>query len=133
MLAEAAACGLPAVAVSAPGCDEVVRDGETGILTKGDPAALAEAAIGLLLDAERRAADGRACPRRSPSASSTSTLQIDRTLAVYAEARRRDEAGRGAGDATTRASRALPRVDWPSARGLLAADPRVRTLCARCS
>jgi glycosyltransferase involved in cell wall biosynthesis len=45
VLAEAAACGLPAVAVSAPGSDEVVRDGETGLLTKGDPTALAEAAV----------------------------------------------------------------------------------------
>src|SRR6185369_4243883 len=52
VLAEAAACGLPAVAVIAPGCDEVVRDGDTGILTKADPAALAEAAIGLLLDGD---------------------------------------------------------------------------------
>src|SRR5207302_9870445 len=56
VLAEAAACGLPAVAVIAPGCDEVVRDGETGILTKGDPMALGDAVIGLLLDPERRAA-----------------------------------------------------------------------------
>src|SRR2546426_5291390 len=55
VLAEAAACGLPAVAVSAPGCEEVVRDGETGVLTKGDPMALGDAVIGLLLDAARRA------------------------------------------------------------------------------
>src|SRR5207253_2242466 len=58
VLAEAAASGLPAVAVSAPGCDEVVRDGETGVLTKGDPMALGDAVIGLLLDPERRAALG---------------------------------------------------------------------------
>src|SRR4029453_6675943 len=43
LLAEGAACGLAAVAVDSPGCDEVVRDGDTGILTKSDPAALAEA------------------------------------------------------------------------------------------
>jgi hypothetical protein len=47
------------VAVDAPGCDEVVRDGDTGILTKGDPAALAEAAIGLLLDPSAGARWGR--------------------------------------------------------------------------
>src|SRR5262249_22219347 len=50
VLAEAHACGLPAVAVRAAGVDEVVRDGETGLLTKADARELADAAIGLLLD-----------------------------------------------------------------------------------
>lgn len=59
VLAEAHACGLPAVAVGASGVDEVVRDGETGVLTKRAPRELAEAAIGLLLDAGRRDAMGR--------------------------------------------------------------------------
>ena len=35
VLAEAHACGLPAVAVRASGVDEVVRDGETGLLDEG--------------------------------------------------------------------------------------------------
>ena len=39
VLAEAHACGLPAVAVRASGVEEVVADGETGILTKADDAA----------------------------------------------------------------------------------------------
>jgi 1,2-diacylglycerol 3-alpha-glucosyltransferase len=82
VLAEAAACALPAVAVAAPGCDEVVRDGETGILTKADPAALAEAAIGLLLDADRRAAMG-ARARQVAEQSFDVTQQIGRTLEVY--------------------------------------------------
>jgi 1,2-diacylglycerol 3-alpha-glucosyltransferase len=85
VLAEAAACGLPAVAADAPGCDEVVRDGDTGILTKSDPAALAEAAIGLLLDPERR----RAMARRAREVAQREfdvRLQIDRTLAVYLDA-----------------------------------------------
>jgi glycosyltransferase involved in cell wall biosynthesis len=56
VLAEAHACGLPAVAVRASGVDEVVRDGETGLLTKADVQELADAAIGLLLDAPRRSA-----------------------------------------------------------------------------
>jgi 1,2-diacylglycerol 3-alpha-glucosyltransferase len=60
VLAEAHACGLPAVAVRASGVDEVVRDGETGLLTKSDAQELADAAIGLLLDAERRLGMGRA-------------------------------------------------------------------------
>jgi glycosyltransferase involved in cell wall biosynthesis len=88
VLAEAAACGLPAVAVSAPGCEEVVRDGETGILVKNDPAALAEAAIGLLLDAERRRAMG-ARARQVARREFGVDLQIGRTLEVYAEARAR--------------------------------------------
>lgn len=60
VLAEAHACGLPAVAVRASGVDEVVRDGETGLLTKAAPGEFADAAIGLLLDRERRVAMGRA-------------------------------------------------------------------------
>ncbi|MGH7393479.1 MAG: glycosyltransferase [Candidatus Rokuibacteriota bacterium] len=85
VLAEAAACGLAAVAVTAPGCDEVVRDGETGVLTKAEPAALADAAIGLLLDGERR----RVMARRAREVAERDfdvRQQIDRTLAVYAEA-----------------------------------------------
>jgi len=85
VLAEAAACGLPAVAGDAPGCDEVVRDGDTGILTKGDPAALAEAVIGLLLDPERRRAMGRRA-REVAERLFDVKLQIDRTMAVYADA-----------------------------------------------
>jgi glycosyltransferase involved in cell wall biosynthesis len=82
VLAEAAACGLPAVAVAAPGVDEVVRDGTTGLLTKRDPMAIAEAAIGLLLDAARR----RAMSTRAREVAERDfdvRLQIDRTLAVY--------------------------------------------------
>lgn len=84
VLAEAAACGLPAVAVSAPGCDEVVRDGETGLLTKNDPGALAEAAIGLLVDHERRRRMG-AHAREIAEQEFDVAFQIDRTLAVYAD------------------------------------------------
>ena len=88
MLAEAAACGLPAVAVAAPGCNEVVRDGETGVLTKGDPGGLAEAVIGLLVDVERRRVMG-ARAREVAESEFDVRLQIDRTLAVYERARSR--------------------------------------------
>ena len=77
---------LAAVAVIAPGCDEVVRDGLTGVLAKGDPTALAEAAIGLLLDHERRATMG-ARARAVAEREFDVRLQMDRTLAVYAAAR----------------------------------------------
>lgn len=86
VLAEAAACGVPAVSVSAPGCDEVVRDGESGILTKSDPAMLAEAAIGLLLDGARREAMA-ARAREIAEREFDVDRQIDRTLAVYDTAR----------------------------------------------
>jgi glycosyltransferase involved in cell wall biosynthesis len=71
VLAEAHACGLPAVAVRASGVDEVIRDGETGLLTKGDAAELADAAIGLLLDRSRResmARSARGCAEAEFSA-----------------------------------------------------------------
>ena len=87
VLAEAAACGLAAVAVmSAPGCEEVVHDGVTGLLVKAEPTALAEATLGLLLDDERRVAMG-ARARALAEREFDVRLQLDRTLAVYAEAR----------------------------------------------
>jgi glycosyltransferase involved in cell wall biosynthesis len=94
VLAEAAACGLPAVAVSAAGCDEVIRDGATGILTKAQPEVLAEAAVGLLLDDERRRAMG-ARAREVAVREFDVRLQIDRTLEVYAAAAERRARGRG--------------------------------------
>src|SRR4029450_5006004 len=95
VLAEAAACGLPAVTVTAPGCDEVVHDGESGILTKSDPASLAEAAIGLLLDDERRAAMG-ARARQIAVREFGIELQITRILDIYNETlSRRPESARG--------------------------------------
>ena len=60
VLAEAHACALPAVAVRASGVDEVVADGETGVLTKPEAGEIADAAIGLLLDPKRRAAMSQA-------------------------------------------------------------------------
>jgi glycosyltransferase involved in cell wall biosynthesis len=95
VLAEAAACGLPAVAVNAPGCAEVIHDGDTGVLTKGDPSALAEAAIGLLIDPARRATMALRA-RELAEREFDVTLQIDRTLDVYAAAlARRGRASRG--------------------------------------
>jgi glycosyltransferase involved in cell wall biosynthesis len=83
VLAEAHASGLPAVAVRASGVDEVVRDGETGLLTKADAGNLADAAIGLLLDGERRAAMGRAA-RAAAEEHFSAVRQVERMARLYA-------------------------------------------------
>jgi glycosyltransferase involved in cell wall biosynthesis len=82
VLAEAHAAGLPAVAVCASGVDEVVRDGETGLLTKPDVRELADAAIGLLLDADRRATMAAAARRVAEEQFSASD-QIALMLGCY--------------------------------------------------
>jgi glycosyltransferase involved in cell wall biosynthesis len=82
VLAEAHACALPAVAVRASGVDEVVTDGETGLLTKGETGEMADAVIGLLLDADRRAAMGQAA-RRLAEARFSARTQIEAMVAHY--------------------------------------------------
>src|SRR5712691_2485268 len=82
VLAEAHACGLPAVAVRASGVDEVVTDGETGILTKAETGEMADAAIGLLLDAGRRVAMGQAA-RRLVEARFSARVHVETMVAHY--------------------------------------------------
>jgi glycosyltransferase involved in cell wall biosynthesis len=68
ILIEAAACGRPAVTTDRPGCRDIVRDGENGILVPpGDPAALAAALTRLRAGRgvrERMGARGRALVER---------------------------------------------------------------------
>jgi glycosyltransferase involved in cell wall biosynthesis len=60
-LLEAAACGRPMVATDVPGCREIVRPGETGILVPyDDDAALAEAVAKLAASQPLRAQYGTA-------------------------------------------------------------------------
>jgi glycosyltransferase involved in cell wall biosynthesis len=60
ILIEAAACGRPIVASNSPGCREVVRHGENGLLIPtGDVAALVAAITRLLHDAQLRSAMGK--------------------------------------------------------------------------
>ncbi|MCC7071724.1 MAG: glycosyltransferase family 4 protein [Deltaproteobacteria bacterium] len=85
-LLEAAACGLALVATDVPGCREVVKDGDNGLLVPvGDAAALAAAIRTLLEDPARRARMGArsralACERFSEAS------VIERTVAVYQRA-----------------------------------------------
>ena len=76
VLAEAHACGLPAVAVRASGVDEVVRDGETGLLTKAESEDLADAVIGLLLDPGRREGMARSA-RTAAETDFSAARQVD--------------------------------------------------------
>lgn len=63
---EAMACEVPVVGVRAGGLPEVVTDGETGALRSlGDVYAMAEAAIEILSDKDKRREMGRAARRRA--------------------------------------------------------------------
>jgi len=82
-LVEAHACGLPTVAVAAPGVEEGVKDGESGLLVKPDALALAEASIGLLLDSTRRHAMGERA-RTLATRQFDAERQARRMAALYA-------------------------------------------------
>ena len=82
-LIEAAACGRPIVATDVPGCREVVRPGETGLLVPPhDVAALAEAIAALAGDPARRQAMG-AAGRRLVEREFAEEGVARQTLALY--------------------------------------------------
>ena len=85
VLLEAAASGLPIVATAAPGCREIVRDGENGFLVPvRDAQALAQALRRLIDNATLRAKmGGRA--REIVLAEFSQERVIAETLAVYYE------------------------------------------------
>lgn len=83
VLAEAAACGRPIVTSDAPGCREVVRHGENGLLVPiGDANALAEALVTLIRNPELRAAYGSAGRQRAEAEFGNAKV-IAATLALY--------------------------------------------------
>ena len=86
VLIEAAASGRPLIATDVPGCREVVRDGENGLLVPvRDAAALANAMRTLILDAPRRrrmGANGRALVEANFAEEGV----IQETLEVYRSA-----------------------------------------------
>jgi glycosyltransferase involved in cell wall biosynthesis len=83
VLIEAASCGRPIVATDAPGCREIVVDGENGLLvpTK-DVSALADAICSLLESKDLRHAMGQAGRQRVKDHFSLDQV-IERTLDVY--------------------------------------------------
>ena len=86
-LIEAAACGRPIVASDVPGCREIVRNGENGLLFPvRDAGALAAALIDLLQDPMRRREMG-ICSRAIAEEEFSMELVISRTLALYQSTR----------------------------------------------
>ena len=87
VLIEAAACGRPIVTYDVPGCREIVRHGENGILVRqGDVAGLADALATLLADPQKRFRMG-ARARRIVEEEFSLERVIRETLGVYAELR----------------------------------------------
>jgi glycosyltransferase involved in cell wall biosynthesis len=85
VLIEAAACGRPIVATDTPGCREIVRHGENGLLVPPrSAAALAEALLPLLGDSPRRVAMGQRGRAIAVAGFSTEHV-VEATLAVYQE------------------------------------------------
>ena len=85
ILLEAAACGRPIVATDVPGCREIVRHGENGLLVPPrDATALADALAVLVGDKDLRVRMG-ARGREIAVAEFSEEIVIGQTLAVYRE------------------------------------------------
>lgn len=84
-LLEASACGRPMVATDVPGCREVVRDGETGLLVPLDDASALAAAIARLAgDAGLRAQFGSTARRRAETQFASAVIAAE-TVCIYRE------------------------------------------------
>jgi glycosyltransferase involved in cell wall biosynthesis len=85
VLIEAAACGRPIVATDVPGCREIVRHNENGLLVSAkDPQALAVALNRLLNDAELRESMGKR-GRAMVEAEFSTEYVVEQTLQLYKE------------------------------------------------
>jgi glycosyltransferase involved in cell wall biosynthesis len=80
---EAAACGRPIITTDTPGCREIVRDGENGILVPPrDAVALADAIERLVRDPLLRARMGARGRRRVEEEFSEERV-VEQTIALY--------------------------------------------------
>ncbi|MDD2802043.1 MAG: glycosyltransferase family 4 protein [Methylococcales bacterium] len=85
VLIEAAACGRPIVATDVPGCREIVRHNENGLLVPAkDPQALAVALNRLLNDAALRESMGKR-GRAMVEAEFSTEYVVEQTLQLYKE------------------------------------------------
>ena len=87
---EAAACGLPVVAVAEGGVRETVIDGVTGLLVGSDPAAISAGVTRLLSDpalARRLGENGQAIAREKWSADAASARLEEQLLGVVSHRR----------------------------------------------
>lgn len=85
-LLEAGACGLPMVATDVPGCREVVRNGDNGVLVPArSPALLAQALENMIHDRAGRLRMGQRS-REIVDTEFSEAQVVARTLAVYAAA-----------------------------------------------
>lgn len=85
VLIEAAACGRPIITTDVPGCREVVRDGENGLLVPiRAAAALATALRKLIEDPELRRRMGKKGRELAVTEFSVETV-VNETLAIYRE------------------------------------------------
>jgi glycosyltransferase involved in cell wall biosynthesis len=84
-LLEAASCALPIVTTDTPGCNDVVVDGENGLLVQvGEVGGLADAIERLVADKELRHLMGRAGRERVLAHFSESII-VEQTLTVYSD------------------------------------------------
>jgi glycosyltransferase involved in cell wall biosynthesis len=85
VLLEAASCGRPIIATDVPGCREIVRDGENGILVPlKDPDLLASAIKELINNPEKRKSMGKN-GRRLVEREFSEGIVVSQTLKVYQE------------------------------------------------
>lgn len=83
VLLEAASCARPIVTTDAPGCREIVTDGENGLLVPvGDPVALANAVKSLVQDRELRRCMGKVGRKRVEKFHSDEVV-AKKTIALY--------------------------------------------------
>ena len=85
VLLEAAAAGRPIIASDIPGCREIVRHGENGILVpRSDPQALADAIFRLVNDHELRTRMGER-GRKIAESDFGEAQVVEQTLGIYGE------------------------------------------------